>query len=88
MNNINQLRAALFETLQGVKEGTMEIDRAKAVSDVAQTIINTAKVEIDYIRATDADVATDFIGGVQKRIGGQVPEVPSLVSQLSSAGKK
>jgi hypothetical protein len=88
MNNITQLRAALFETLQGVKDGTMEIDRAKAVSDVAQTIINTAKVEIDYIRATDANVTTDFIGGTQKRIGGQAPEVPSLVSQLSSAGKK
>lgn len=86
--NINQLRAALFETLQGVKDGTIDVNRAKTISDVAQTIINTAKVEIDYIRATDAAVTSDFIGGSPKRLSGQVPEMPSLVSQLSSAGKK
>jgi hypothetical protein len=28
----------------------MDIDRAKAVADVAQTIINSAKVEIEHIK--------------------------------------
>lgn len=88
MNSINELRAALFETLNGVKNGTMPIDRAKAVSDVAQTIINTAKVEVDYIRATDANITNDFLGGQKNRAIGQAPEVPSLVSQLNQAGKR
>lgn len=48
MKTIEDLRAALFETLQAVKGGQLEIDRAKAVGDLAQTIINTAKVEADY----------------------------------------
>ncbi len=49
-NDINELRSVLFDTLHGLKSGTLDIDRAKTMSDVAQTIINTAKVEIDHIR--------------------------------------
>ncbi len=49
-NDINELRSVLFDTLRGLKSGALDIDRAKTMSDVAQTIINTAKVEIDHIR--------------------------------------
>jgi hypothetical protein len=87
MSNINELRSALFETLQAVKSGTMDIDRAKAVSDVAQTIINTAKVEIDYIKATDANISSEFIGN-QARLTGMPPAVPGIALQLHQAGKK
>lgn len=58
--NINDLRTVLFETLRGVKEGTIEIDRAKAVSELSQNIINTAKVEIDYAKA-GGRVTSDFL---------------------------
>lgn len=53
-NTITDLRAHLFATLDALrdKEAPMEIERAKAISDVAQTIINTAKVEVDHLRAT------------------------------------
>ncbi len=55
-NNIDSLRIHLFETLAALKdkEKPMEIDRAKAISEVAQVIINTAKVEVDYAKATGA----------------------------------
>jgi hypothetical protein len=55
-NTITDLREHLFATLRGLrdKESPMEIDRAKAISDVAQTIINSAKVEIDHMRVTGA----------------------------------
>lgn len=77
---INDLREALFETLQAVKSGEMDIERAKAVTEVGQTIINTAKIEIDYIRATDADVRSGFINrteisGSQPSISGPSPVV-------------
>jgi hypothetical protein len=51
---VSDLRAALFDTLAKLQDNKnpMDIDRAKAVSEVAQTIINTAKVEIDFMRAT------------------------------------
>ena len=59
--NINDLREVLFDTLQQLKSGKMTVEHAKAMSDVAQTIINTAKVEIDYIKATGNERTTDFI---------------------------
>ena len=49
--NINDLRETLFDTLQGVKAGNIDLDRAKAISELSQNIINTAKVEIDYLKA-------------------------------------
>ena len=51
---ITDLRKHLFAALRGLtdKENPMDIDRARAVSDLAQTVINTAKVEVDYIRVS------------------------------------
>lgn len=58
--NINNLRETLFETLQAVKDGRIELDRAKAISDLSQNIINTAKVEIDYLKA-GGNITSEFI---------------------------
>lgn len=53
-NKMSDLRNHLFETLEALKDADnpMDIARAKAVSEVAQTIINTAKVEIEFLEAT------------------------------------
>lgn len=52
-NTISDLRDHLFETLERLKDQDepMDLDRARAVADVAQTIINAAKVEVDMVRA-------------------------------------
>lgn len=60
-NDINALREALFDTLRGVKEGKLDLDKAKAINETAQTIINTAKVEVDFMRQTGATVASGFL---------------------------
>lgn len=49
---INDLRAALFETLKGVKDGTIDLDKARAINEIGKTLTDTAKVEVDYLRAT------------------------------------
>jgi len=48
-NKISDLRDHLFETLEALKdtEKPMEIERARAISTVAKTIIDTAKVELE-----------------------------------------
>lgn len=53
-NSIDTLRDHLFATLAALqdKDNPMDIDRAKAVSDVAQVIINSAKVEVDHAKVT------------------------------------
>lgn len=51
---IADLRTHLFDALRGLtdKDKPMEIERARAVSDIAQTIINTAKVELEHLKLT------------------------------------
>ena len=49
-NNITELRVILFDTLRGLKDKTIDIEHAKAISDTAQVIINSAKVEADYAK--------------------------------------
>lgn len=51
MSNIDTLREHLFSTLNGLKDGTIDAEKAKVMGDVAQVIINSAKVEVDFIRA-------------------------------------
>lgn len=53
-NTIVGMRAVLFEALRAVgnKDNPMDIERAKAISGVAQTIINSAKVEVEYMKQT------------------------------------
>lgn len=71
---INDLRTHLFAALDGLSNGSMDIDRAKAISDVSQTIINSAKVEIDHMKVAGG-TGSSFIGGAMPgktvhRIGG------------------
>ena len=55
---ITNLRAALFETLQQVKNGTMDLDKARAVNELGKTLIDSAKVEVEYLRATGGGEST------------------------------
>jgi hypothetical protein len=61
-NKIEDLRNHLFETIEQLKDKDepMDLDRAKAVADVAQVIINSAKVEIDFLNKVGGN-GTNFI---------------------------
>ncbi len=61
-NKMSDLRNHLFETLEALKDEDkpMEIQRAKAISDVAQTIIESAKVEIQFMEAVGAVGTSEF----------------------------
>lgn len=62
-HTIQDLRTHLFATLEGLRDpkNPMDIERAKAVSDVAQTIINSAKVEVEHLKVTGQDGGSGFI---------------------------
>lgn len=55
MSNIQQLRDRLFQTIEQLmdKDNPMDIERAQAVADVGQVIVNSAKVEVDYLTKAD-----------------------------------
>ena len=50
--SIVDLRSTLFATLEAVRSGVMPLDRARAVNEIGKTIIDTARVEVDFLRAT------------------------------------
>lgn len=60
MKTIEDLRTVLFDTLAGLKDGSVDLERAKAVSDLSQTIINTGKLEVEYMRQT-GKTGTGFV---------------------------
>lgn len=64
--NISDLRDAMFETIQALKDGKITVEQAKAMSDIGQVIINSAKVEVDYIRANNGGESSfiDAVGNV------------------------
>ena len=61
-NNISTVRQHLLDTLVDLRhrEKPMEVDRARAVADVARVLVESAKVEVDYIRVT-ASTGSDFL---------------------------
>lgn len=62
MNDISRLYDVLFETLQNLqdKDAPMDLDRAKAINETGQVIVNAAKTEIDFLKVTGRDRAAFF----------------------------
>jgi hypothetical protein len=50
-NKIEDLRNLLFETIEKLVDGdeTMDADQANAVANIAKTIIDSARVEIQFM---------------------------------------
>jgi hypothetical protein len=61
--SIEDVRTHLFAVLDGLadKDKPMELERARAICEAAQTIINTAKVEVDYLKVTGRNQSA-FLG--------------------------
>ena len=76
--HINQLRQHLLDTLADLrnKECPMEPDRARAVAQVASVLVDTAKVEVDYLKAT----------GQQK--AGFLEEPPTITTPAIASGSR
>ena len=55
--HINQVRQSLLDTLTDLRnrDQPMDIERAKAVAQVASVLVDTAKVENDYLKITGQD---------------------------------
>jgi hypothetical protein len=60
-DKIQDLRHHLFETIEMLKDKDIDIATAKAIAEVGQVIVNTAKVEVSFIRATQSTDDTGFI---------------------------
>ncbi len=70
-NKIEDLRNHLFLALEKLHDGDMEVERARAIAEVAREITSTAKVEVDFLRATDSVSGTGFIPDDSRVIEGR-----------------
>ena len=68
-NKMADLRNHLFQALERLNDTDAknelhmgaELERAKAIAEVAQVLVNSAKVEVEYIKATDRDRGSEFL---------------------------
>lgn len=62
-NKIEDLRNHLFATIEALQDedDPMDLTRAKTISNVAQTIINSATVEVKFLKVTGAFEGSGFI---------------------------
>lgn len=69
-NRIEDLRNHLFATIEALsdQDDPMELERAKAISEVAQTIINSAKVEVEFLKVTERDRDTGFLSNERPQL--------------------
>jgi hypothetical protein len=81
-NKIEDLRNHLFATLEALqdKEDPMDLERAKAVVNVASALIEIQKVENDYIKVTGKDKGTGFIPD-------EIPTIPIAEGTLRISNK-
>ena len=61
MKNMDDLRSVIFETIDDVRKSKIDATTAKAISELAQNVINSAKAEADYARATGQAVRSGLI---------------------------
>jgi hypothetical protein len=80
-NDITELHSHLFDALRGLKDKTdpLDIERAKAIAAVSQTIINSAKIEVEFIKATGSK-GSGFIP--------EAPNTPALPDGASIISQK
>lgn len=60
---IADIRAMLFEQMRNLEKPTANaetLDKSKAMADLAQTIINTGKLELEFMKHTGS-MNSDFI---------------------------
>ena len=61
MKTMDDLRSVIFDTIDDVRKSKIDATTAKAISELAQNVINSAKAEADYARATGQAVRSGLI---------------------------
>jgi hypothetical protein len=91
MSNINQLRSAISDQLARLNSPNMtpeklelEIKKSKAIAELGAVMVDTAKVEVDFIRVTKGTQSEFFEDNENKTL----PEVSSnIVIPIETAKK-
>lgn len=79
---LDDLREHLFATLEALrdKEKPMEIERAKAIATVAAAVIDSAKAEVTYVKATGRDDLSLPVFAALQAPKPETPHRPAVVT--------
>lgn len=74
-NKIEDLRNHMFLALEKISEAETpediktEIEKSKAIAELGKVIVETAKAEVDFVKATKGEVVTtEFFNEGQKQL--------------------
>lgn len=78
--HISELRSELLATLKDLRnpKSPMEPDRARAVAQVAAVMVDTARVEVEYLKVTKQDTSS-FIDSLKS------PEAQTAIGNAPTA---
>lgn len=65
-----ELRAMLIETIQQVRDGTLKPTEARTIATLSTTVLQSAKLDLDYLRF---HAAHDSLGDAGKRVLDLIP---------------
>ena len=77
--HIDELRNELLATLRDLRnrETPMEPDRARAVAQVASVLVDSARVEVQYLEATQGN-SSAFLA--RPSTSGETPPLPRVIT--------
>ncbi|HML83286.1 MAG TPA: hypothetical protein PKE37_16145, partial [Thiomonas arsenitoxydans] len=76
MKTMDDLRSVIFDTIDDVRKSKIDAATARAISDLAQNVINSAKAEADYARATGQVVRSGLISTEPAAVRGKPRGTP------------
>ena len=85
-NTISDLRKHLFDAIQGVRDGSLDVEKAKAVGELSKVVVESAKVEVDFMKAGGMTNGTGFIP--EKALEAPKPGEPRLVKGTAQSGSR
>lgn len=84
-NTISDLRKHLFDAIQGVRDGSMDTEKAKTVAELAKVVVDSAKVEVDFMKVRgESKGGTGFVPDEPPKI--TAPGQPRLVKGKADSG--
>lgn len=84
MKTMDDLRSVIFDTIDDVRKGKLDAATAKAISELSQNVINSAKAEADYARATGQAVRSGLISTEQAAPPPAAPAADALPAATTS----
>lgn len=61
MKTIKDLREIMFETIDAVRNGKMDVDKANAVANLSREMISSLKTEIDFRKQMGIKAGSEFL---------------------------